>query len=251
MSLTAAFSDKAIIRELCRARVTLAGLRRDSLFFHNICPKSKSRRAILPQNWGEIPIDIFPARTLWHRFRPPTGRARSSEETNLEALERAMQYFREREPHLPWVIKLNKAVTDIRQRALSPNIAFRPPDVVVKVKDAQRGTFRALTVFQLSDKVIDCITARYLRRVVDPALSPACLAFRSGRPQPSIHTALHAIHATRLKAGGTPLFVSECDIKGFFDCVAHDIASESLAMLLKDAKPARVKHVETPGMVIY
>jgi hypothetical protein len=249
MALEDAFSDHAIIRELCRARIKLASSRREALFFHNICEGSKSAHAVLAQHWGEIPEGIFPSRRLWHRFRRKRGRTRSSEATNLEALERAVHHYRASNPDDVWVIALNSVILDIRSSALSPEFSFAPPQVVLKVKDKVKQTYRALTIFRLKDKVIDCLVARYLRQFVDHALPNSCLAFRCCRPMPSIHSALDRILDARARWQGAPIFVAECDIRGFFDCVSHRIAEETLANLITEAQNLRPHDVVDPQAV--
>jgi hypothetical protein len=80
------FSDEAIIQELCRARITLATTRHDAAFFHNISESSAPAHDILPQNWGKIPVDIFPPRSVWHRFRPKHRAGLQAADINYRAL---------------------------------------------------------------------------------------------------------------------------------------------------------------------
>jgi len=245
MTFDEAFSDEAIIRELCRARLKLTQERRQVLFFHNICADSKNPRDIVPKNWRSIPTDIFPPRRQWHRFRRRHRQSRPSEQLNLEALQRAIHHYRAKSPTTPWVLRLNKAIEKIRTRVFSDQpVEFQRPEISLQVKDQSARTFRALAVFTLEDKVIDCLTARYLRHELDPALMPSCLAFRACNPMPSIHTALEAILDARQEWNDGEIYVAECDIKGFFDCVSHSVAERALNELIEDARK------KNPGVTI-
>ena len=121
----------------------------------------------------------------------------------------------------------------IRNRALSEqSFVFSAPRITPQEKDRQKCTYRPVASFCLSDKIIDCLTARYFREMLDPALLECCLAFRprgDGR-----HDGLDVI--LRQRQMHQDLFVAECDIKGFFDCVSHTVARETLAGLISDAQ---------------
>jgi hypothetical protein len=64
------FSFNSITKELCKARLRLADVRHDAVFFHEI---DKSRRAAedvpIPPAWREISSRIFPGRKLWNKYR--------------------------------------------------------------------------------------------------------------------------------------------------------------------------------------
>ena len=236
MTFEEAFSDQAIVRELCRARVRLAQDRRQALFLHNICASKQGPHQVVPKNWGSIRADIFPPRRQWHRFRRKQRGTLASETISIEALKRSIQHFRSTAPETPWVRRLNDTVTRIRTRVFDSTFKFQEPQIVFQVKDEQKHTYRALAVFTLEDKIIDCLTSRYLRSILDPALSASCLAFRACDPMPSIHSALDRITEARGSWDNRRIFVAECDIKGFFDSVAHSVAKKALGDLVQDAR---------------
>jgi hypothetical protein len=73
------------------------------------------------------------------------------------------------------------------------------------------------------------------------------LAFRCSTkdaPAPQFHAAVEKILSLRNLYESTGLFIAECDIKGFFDCVEHEVAWQSLEQLIADAKGL------TPGLQI-
>lgn len=233
------FSEEAIIQELCRARIKLATNRHDAAFFHNIARTATPAHGILPPDWGHISIDIFPARREWHRFRPKHRASSQAAETNYHALYRAVLQLRREAPPPQWAIRLQQTIDSIRQRVLSPKpFHFRPPTVIAVRKEPDGHQYRPLAVYPLADKIIEGLTARYLRTNLDSALLGSCLAFRCGnehRPPPTTHDALSEILEMRSRYMEGELYVAECDIKGFFDCVAHAVARQALAHLVADS----------------
>jgi hypothetical protein len=122
----------------------------------------------------------------------------------------------------------------IRQRALCESpFTFSAPVIVPEAKDRKKKTYRPLASLFLSDRIIDCITARYFRETLNGALLDSCLAFRPRRD--GRHEGLDTILRLRDASDGAGLFVAECDIKGFYDCVSHDVAIEALDRLIADA----------------
>jgi hypothetical protein len=223
-------SSDRIIRELCRARVRLAERRHESLFYHNIDGSQKPAEEIVPPNWDEIHEDIFPSRKQWSRYRPK-NRGQISDVT-LNTLLRAVHDLGRKTPNAPWAQRLSGTVSDIRERALDNAFSFRVPKIVKEAKDQTARTYRPLASFLLSDKIIDSLTARYFRENLNSALLKSCLAFRprtDGR-----HKGLDEILLKRSES--SRLFVAECDIMGFFDCVSHEIARFALEDLIADAR---------------
>jgi hypothetical protein len=221
------FAPDRIIRELCRARVKWAERRNEALFLHNIDRSQPSAEEIPAANWGDIPTDIFPPRKSWNRYR------RRSDGDNLETLVCAVRYLSRETPEATWARHLADTVEMIRERALSQRpFVFSAPRIVPEVKDRDQRTYRPLASFVLSDKIIDCLTARYFREKLDSALLGCCLAFRSdgdGR-----HNGLDML--LRERQNHNRLFVAECDIRGFFDCVSHAVARRALSELIADAE---------------
>jgi hypothetical protein len=233
------FSDEAIIQELCRARITLATTRHDAAFFHNISESSAPAHDILPQNWGKIPVDIFPPRSVWHRFRPKHRAGLQAADINYRALCRAVLELRQRTPPPAWAAKLQQAIDGIRGRVLSAKpFRLKPPAVIPVRKEPKGHQYRPLAIYPLADKIIEGLTARYLRTNLDSALLVSCMAFRCGtrhRPPPTTHDALSEILEMRARYPERDLYVAECDIKGFFDCVGHAVARQSIIDLAADS----------------
>jgi len=236
------FSEDAIIWELCRARIQLAATRHDAAFFHNIARSATPAHKVQPKGWGAVPLDIFPSRRQWHRFRPKHRKASQGSDTNCRSLYRATKELRKTSPKAVWAVKLQETVDRVRNRVLSVKpFHFRPPTIIAELKEPGGHLYRPLTVYPLEDKIIEGLTARYLRTSLDHLLLESCLAFRCrtvGRPPPATHDALASILEVRSRHPNATLYVAECDIKGFYDCVAHAVAKRALRNLMAEARPA-------------
>lgn len=233
------FSDESIIRELCKARVLLAKKRNEALFLHRISKDRPAPDRPKPSSPDAVPLDIFPPRRRWHSFRPANRGERDSLCLNQQALYCAVLALRRRTSHAPWVQKLEQRVAVIRHRALSTSsFRFNPPRVFAGEKDHRKHEYRPLAVFALDDKIIEGLTARYLREAFDGALRESCLAFRCAQPRqaPPTVRAVHRLVCINRRHRKTGVFVAECDIKGFFDCVSHDVARSALRELIADAR---------------
>jgi hypothetical protein len=233
------FSEENIINELCRARVKLAGKRHDAAFLDNMARTARPPHNVPPSDWGTIALDAFPGRREWHRFRARQRGNTSAAEVNHRALCTAVVVLRQQTPRPSWASKLDQIVKRIRNRALSTRpFVFGRPSIIAPPKEPGGHLYRPLATYTLENKIIEGLTARYLRTMLDKALLPSCMAFRcrkKHRPPPSTHDALAAIMMMRASHPGKPLFVAECDIKGFFDCVGHRVARESVDALIADA----------------
>lgn len=234
------FSEEAIIYELCRARVKLASKRNEALFLHRI---SCDIPGVGDEHGNAAQLcAMLPPRRQWHRFRPSLKDRdpASGVNPNLRSLCKAVTILRTQFPQELWVMLLNAAVQRIRERALDFKVQpFGAPHISAVPKDKKQHIYRPIASFGLDDKIVDTITARYLRTCIDGALLESCIAFRvscSGAALPSIHDALDRIVKINKRHRSTGLYVAECDIKGFFDSVSHSIARESLDAVIVDAK---------------
>ncbi|MEI6714356.1 MAG: reverse transcriptase domain-containing protein [Verrucomicrobiota bacterium] len=226
------FSDEAIILRLCKNRIKQAATRHKGLFFRQISAAEK-----MPE-FSEEPA-ILPPRRQWNRFRSRKEERAPDKDHNLDALYRATLTLRKATPDAPWVEGLNQKIRQIRQRALEDtSFAFTPPTVRAEEKEKDSGVYRAITQFTADDQIIEGITAKYLREVFDETFTDSSLAFRCARPgipAPTHHDAITRIDSYRRCNQRAGLYVAECDIQGFYDCVSHRVALQSLLDLIAAA----------------
>jgi hypothetical protein len=241
ISLEACCSDRQIVKLLWRARLRQARHRRERRFHSRLVPGYKSKA--IPWDFDEY----FPPRADW----PTPGakrRARCAEDgidAQLELMTTwTIRRFGEPNTKAPlWLKRLRRLSSRIRKRILGwrSNDSFVRPDVrpVLKRKEDGVELYRALTQFELEDALIGSLVARYFRKQLEPYFDSASLAFRApmSGPPPTHHDAVERIieFQTHTHSGksGSPLWVAEVDIRGFFDSVVHAVVRNSLREIAK------------------
>ncbi|MGC3989593.1 MAG: hypothetical protein QM796_07935 [Chthoniobacteraceae bacterium] len=222
-------SVDAIERELSKERIRVASRANEKLFWFRISTGAPSPTT------SEINA-LFPPRRLWNKFRPRRRSNLTAESSNQTALWGAVRNLRLAQPEPSWSIRLRQRAELIRNRVFEQNFAFSSPRIIAEPKEVRKHEYRPIGQFELDDKIIDSLTAKYFRINVDTALEPCCLAFRlahDGGAPPSIHDALSKLLTTRRRNPRGTQWVAECDIRGFYDCVSHQVALDSLQSLFK------------------
>lgn len=237
------FSDKELIKILCQKRAITAKKRHDDHFFRNISPKAKT-----PHKRKEKEIFLyFPARNQWIRMNKKEREIRDTNalETNSIQLERTI--WREikkckklgiAQPN--WLNKLLDFTTEIRKDVFEENRNYKisTPTTIPVIKDIKECTYRPISFFKLKDLIIIGQVARYLSNCFDPLFSDSSYAFRTGIQKGKIfnhHKAIEDIIEFKKKVE-KPLFVSECDIKKFYDCANHTKILDEFKSIIKEVK---------------
>jgi hypothetical protein len=250
------FSDKELIKILCHKRAIAAKKGHDDHFFRNISPK-----AISPQKYLDKEIfSFFPPRSKWIRLSKREREIRGSNtvETNSVQLERTIWREIKKCEMLgivqpSWLKKLLDFTEKIREDVFdeSRNFKISTPKTIPVIKDIKEKTYRPLSIFKLNDLIITGQVARYLSNCFDPLFSDSSYAFRTGIQKGKVfnhHKAIEDIIEFKSKVG-KPLFVSECDIKKFYDCVNHTKISEKFQSIIKEAKD--ILNIEIDNRAVY
>jgi len=237
------FSDKELIKILCHKRAIAAKKGHDDHFFRNI-----SSKAISPHKYLDKEIfSFFPPRSKWIRLKKREREIRgpNTVETNSIQLERTIwreikKYEKLGTAQPTWLKKLLDLTEKIRQDVFDESRSYKipTPRTIPVIKDIKENTFRPISVFKLNDLIITGQVARYLSNCFDPLFSDSSYAFRTGIQKGKVfnhHKAIEDIIAFKQKVG-KPLFVSECDIKKFYDCVNHTKISEEFQTITEEAK---------------
>jgi len=213
------FTAERIISQICKERVNQASQRHDRQYINSLAGNLTEMAPTHPF------YRIMPPHRLWSRFR---NHARiDGLNPNLSALKKAVRILRYHHPHLPWVIELNRYVASIRARVFNcQDFGFQSPTVSWQLKKKGHLEYRALCRFNPDDNLILCLFAQYLRDVFDPLFSDSSFAFRAVQNGHSRthHDAFTEIYNLKHNSGNRSFHVAECDIKGFFDTVDHDVA---------------------------
>jgi hypothetical protein len=216
------FSDDQIIGHLCKARIKSARTQRDEQDVARFLGNRLHEPALKFIN------TLLPPRSKWPVYRPP-GRIHIAD-VNLASLCEATHVLRRSQPDLPWAVNLTRFIKGIRQRVFSERVfTFHVPRIKWVLKDGNK--YRALCRLDLEDNIINSVVARYLRDFCDPAFDRSSYAFRSRGEQgrtPTHHHAFNEIFQLKSAQPKRDLYVAECDIRGFYDTVDHQVALDSL-----------------------
>ena len=217
------FSDASIITALCRIRLNRAGSIHRRRFYR------KAFASKPETDFSEL-NRLFPPRKLWHTCRPRKNERKGCSQPTFLALMRCINKYRGQQPTPAWAVELSQFIARLQQRVLvEHSFSFRSPEITPEPKK-NKNEFRAIASFpNIEDKIVDIINAKYLREHLEICLEDASRAFRSGdKRHLDRNSAIDEIYRIREAHSGTPLFITECDIRGFFDCVHHSIAKDAL-----------------------
>lgn len=236
MSLADYFSDEALITALCRIRIKEADKAEMVANGFHSQPG---------QRYEYVTARFLPPRRLWNHYRPRhRDKLGSAKATEISLKWATLQ---NRHSQQPWARSLTHLLERVRQRALvSEFFVFGRPRISAVLKKG--NIYRPLASFSLEDKLIDGALAKYWKDQLDELFEPASMAFRArprdGRPMPSTHVALDLICGRRDRSQRESIYVAECDIKGFFDCVDHQVARTQLRRLIE------LKQAKNPSVAI-
>lgn len=250
------FSDKELIKILCHKRAIAAKKGHDDHFFRNISSKANSPHKYLDK---EI-FSFFPPRSKWIRLTKREREIRGSNtvETNAVQLERTIWREIKKCDKLgiakpDWLKQLLDFTDKIRKDVFdeSRNYKISTPRTIPIIKDTKEKTYRPLSIFKLNDLILTGQVAKYLSNCFDPLFSDSSYAFRTGIQKSKVfnhHKAIQDIIDFKSKIGNA-LFVSECDIKKFYDCVNHTKISEEFQAITKEIR-AKL-NIEVDNRAIY
>lgn len=242
------FSEEEILRILCRKRVALAKARHDGEFVRNIVVRHHEGVRREP----DFLQRLFPPRRHWQRPKDRRG-LRGADLNKLALLQTTRRYLNGAlNTDEPWLPALRSFIELIRKRALDDDsCALLSPNVHSVLKTRGQHIYRPIAQFSLEDAVLESLTARYLRQCFDEDLTDSSLAFRIGKDRPPRHhDGIRRLNAFRSSKGNGRLWVAECDIQGFFDCVHHDVARAALHRAIERCR-ARGVAVDTRAVSIF
>lgn len=236
------FDDRNLIRILARKRARIADQRSKEESARRLCRKQVPA-GLKAQTAPPDPVcAMLPPRKVWASYRVRHRQGKDTVWLNAKAIERAAldRLGNPGKGDAVWIELFNAFANNLRDRALNaPDFRFHRPSIspIPKGKD---GNHRAIAIYHPEDGIISTLLTRYLRERFDGHLSDSSYAFRepgNGAPK-SHHDAIEDIHAFRGKYPVGSLWVAECDIRGFFDCLHHDIIRKAFARFAGDAASA-------------
>lgn len=239
-------TDENIIFYLCRMRAKLAKQRNKKHLIHYLTSNSKYNyhRKLLSQT--EIQLqELLPTRRKWVKLgensRRKNGQGLNSVRKNIRSLQKTIMKYRKFKPHEPFVQKLNSFIEEIKISIKNNKYNINKPDIYPKPKEDNK-TCRPISIFPLKEKIIICLTNKYFTDLFDDFFFEHSYAFRStqlinGKKKIlSHHDAIKTLMGYQQGMGDKKLWVSECDMKKFYDTVNHSIIKKSFNKLISRVK---------------
>lgn len=235
------FTERAIIKILCRKRALAAKKSHDKHFLRNISTSAKNPNANIPP----FIYTLFPPRRDWIRANKKERIIRNTNSVELNAIQLERTVFQAFNKHKTnmlnspkWLLDIQLFVKDIRFAALdsNSNYVIPKPSIFPVLKDKAKKHYRPISSFELKDLIIIGQTAKYLTNCFDQLFLDCSYAFRTGinsTKKFNHHQAVRNLIA--YKKDNVKYYVAECDIKKFFDCVSHSEIKLKFAQFVADA----------------
>ncbi|GBR75860.1 putative reverse transcriptase [Candidatus Termititenax persephonae] len=232
------FTRDKIIQLLCKYRAKVAKNRHKKHIRYSLSTECY----IEPK--GEI-YQIMPPRRMWHKFRFKEDNKEDSVKYTRKVIYKTIKYTEGKFQNNPlktppeWFDKLNLFIDDIVSK-INSDYKLGKPHIYLITKDKTRTEYRPLSQYALAEKVIISVTAKYLTEIFDCLFLDCSYAFRltkskndsSGRNH---HATIPIIQEYR-QNNGANLWVAECDIRKFYDCVNHKIIRKTFRQLEQQKK---------------
>ena len=222
------FTEKAIIKILCKKRALAAKKNHDKHYLRNISNAAKNPNT---KN-SDIIYSLFPSRRNWIRANKKERIGRNTNTVELNAIQlertvgRAFKKFNGDMANAPaWLLEIQKFTSDLRSSALDHAVNYEIPKPTIRpqLKDKRKKYYRPICSYELKDLIIISQSAKYLTNCFDQLFLNCSYAFRTGinnEKKFNHHQAIRDL--IEFKEEHLNYYVAECDIKKFFDCVSHE-----------------------------
>jgi len=245
-------SDRILMEMLCKMRVKLARDRnKDHLIhIHTGDPKYNYHNDKLSKS-KEFLCSLFPPRKKWKqpakKWRSKNGVPCNTVDKNMTSLLMTIRFYEQHHPEESFLARLNSFIQEVQQAIHQEGYKIRPPRIIPKLKEDKQSTTqinacRPLSSYGLKDKLILSVTNRFLTNLMDGIFHPESFAFRarrnmgSGFACPTHHDPVQEILTFRERFPVGGLWVSECDMKKFFDTVNHRVIKKVFFEMFKHPK---------------
>jgi retron-type reverse transcriptase len=247
------FSDKNIIKLLIKERIKRAQYRSE---FHTLANISeKYTKNIKKQNAVDEELTpLFPPRRKWLKlnqkercrsnrkcnkdqcsFSCKERQAINSFDRNILSLNKTIRHYKNKKKDDPTIIALKYYCEEIRELVFNQDFRFTEPKIIPIEKSPGEGVYRPIAQYLLKDKIIISLTNKYFTAIFDPFFYSKSYAFRLSTPdnQMNHHRAFEEILKFNKTHKEKDIWVSECDIKKFYDTVNHKIIKKQFTKLKK------------------
>lgn len=232
------FSEEKLIKLLCKYRAKEANKRHGKHMVRNVSLHKSTNQINITDNHTEFKFlqDKFPTRRNWKKLNEFERKLfKDSLKINQERLYKSYLFVK-REVDVKgsiapdWYRNLMNFVKEIRNEVYiieQSNYKMNLPEIRGIKKGEKKGVivYRPIALYQIKDKIICSLTAKYLVEYFENIFVEldCSFAFRPKNIQnlvPDHHDCIQKIF--EYKNLNPKLWVSECDIQKFFDTVQHN-----------------------------
>jgi hypothetical protein len=246
------FTRDRIIRLLCKYRLKAAKKKHTVQLIRDISCSEKSLKDLKKSN-NNCPqelAELLPPRRQWIR---PNKKDRNSntfqdsqklyEYSIIRKIRSTQNKVNEKKISPPqWLTNLNQFIAKIENRSKNPDGYEIEQPIIKPIKKENKKSCtecRPISLYNLEDRVLISLTAKYLTELFDEQFLDCSYAFRAvkkGAKARSHHDTILKIADHLKKSEGNELYVAECDIMKFFDCINHEMTSDLLVKLAQENK---------------
>jgi hypothetical protein len=244
--------ERNIIFYLCRIRAKIAKKRNKKHLIHLISSDSKKNYhvSINDETLDENEIcSLFPSRRKWRKLgeknRCRNGKNLNTIEKNIKSLQVTIEWYRENEPNAEFLKRLDAFILSVQDSIKNKDYSISEPSTYPKRKDKlkkEQTVCRPISIFKLRDRIIICLVNKYFTDLFDDLFYENSMAFRAvkkvnGKPYCiTHHDAIKEIAKYKSKNKGKKLWVSECDMKKFYDTVNHSVIKKHFKKFINKVK---------------
>ena len=198
---------------------------------------------------------VLPPRKSWMRDGYASRKKMSPKAVRHRAIVRRVNYERARGTmdRDEWGQKLAALVANIQSAVIGGSIKFEPPRIIQVPKGRKEGVmeYRNVASFErLEDRLILSRATAYVRDVLEDVLHSNCYSFRVSR-EVSHKKAIADLQSWRKRFAAEEMWVSECDIKKFFDNISHDSIKLAWRMIDVGKFDPRVERILDAYLDVY
>jgi len=245
-------TEDLVTNMLCDMRVRVADQIHKKELFSNLYAKGVKDNEIITNN-SEI-YSLLPSRKQWKQLKKnfrqtKNGQVITTHKKNVLRLKITIAHYRKTDPSAKFLINLDNFIRSVCKAFTDKNYRITSPKTFAVVKDRKTNNddkieCRPISMYSnLLDRIVIKITNKYLSELFDPYFCHCdSLAFRTKRTYygeeilTTHHHAVDRINAFRKKYNSRNIYVSECDIKKFYDSVDHLIVKQQFKYFLAKAK---------------
>lgn len=190
----------------------------------------------------ELLSNMMPPRRTWSEAgcKRRESKLKNSQSRIKFALRMTYSKALKQEVKPNWLLNFESFCDQIRAKVDNiSNIGFNPPNVFAIEKKKLNGKveYRPIVQYELIDRIIIGLSARYFVNILDSEFYENSFAFRKVTTTPITHnTAFQKIIDFANANKDNKIYVAECDIRKFYDCINHGIVKSRLELLIERLK---------------